>query len=313
MIMKQYTLEDLKELYGLPMPELIYRAQTVHREHHDPSKVELCGAQSIKTGGCPEDCAFCPQSAHYDTVVGREVQLEPEAVIVAAKRIQASGGKRMCLGGAWGRVPKGGAFEKVLSCVRAVKDLGLEVCCSLGTIDEEQVGQLLEAGCGTYNYNLDTAPEYYDKVITTRTYEYRYQHLKKIQAAGIAVCCGGILGMGESVEDRLRFLLSLAELDPQPESVPLNQLVASPGTPLAEQSPINPFEYVRIVAIARIILPKSKIGMAAGRDKMSHEMQALCFMAGANSIHFGGKILTVPTPAVDTDFAMLGNLGLQPA
>lgn len=305
------SFADLENLYQLPFNDLIKQAYEVYKHHHTVNTIHLCGSLSIKTGNCPEDCAFCPQSVHYKTFVTKESLLNPSDVLKVALYAKTLGVTHFCLGAAWSYVPKGRSFQKVLEIVRTVHGTGLQVCCSLGSISEEQVHALLEAGCTTYNYNLDTSPEFYPNIITTRTFESRYQTLQMIRKSNLKISCGGILGMGESVLDRLKLIYLISQLSPQPEMVPLNALVTIEGTPLAQEPFIDPFEYVRIVAIARIAMPKTIIAMAAGRYKMSLETQALAFFSGANAIYIGERILTTPTPDLNTDLNMLATLGMK--
>lgn len=304
--------EEIGAIHDLPLPELIFRAQLVHRRHHDPTRVQLCTLLSIKTGGCPEDCAYCPQSAHYDTGVEREGLLPLDEVLAAARAARASGSTRFCMGAAWRQVRDGAEFERVLAMVRGVRALGLEACCTLGMLTREQAGRLAEAGLTAYNHNLDTGPDYYRSIITTRTYEDRLRTLGHVREAGITVCSGGILGMGEGRADRIAMLGVLSRLDPHPESVPINALVRVAGTPLADAPPLDPLDLVRMIATARITMPASFVRLSAGRTEMSAETQALCFLAGANSIFTGERLLTTPNPGQDHDQALLGRLGLSP-
>jgi len=306
-----FSFHDLERLYQLPFNDLIKQAHEVYQHHHAVNTIHLCGSLSIKTGNCPEDCAYCPQSVHYKTYVTKEALLNPDDVLKVALNAKTLGVKHFCLGAAWSYVPKGSAFQKVLEIVSKVNSVGLQVCCSLGSISEEQVAALLEAGCTTYNYNLDTSPEFYPQIITTRTFESRYQTLQMIRNSGLQVSCGGILGMGESISDRLKLIYLISQLSPQPEMVPLNALVAIEGTPLGQKSFIDSLEYVRIVAIARIAMPRSMIAMAAGRYQMSFETQALAFFSGANAIYIGERILTTPTPNLNVDLDMLAKLGMN--
>jgi len=305
------SLANLEHLYQLPFNVLIKQAHDVHQHHHTANTIQLCGSLSIKTGHCPEDCAYCPQSVHYKTYVTKEALLDPDDVLKVALYAKTLGVTHFCLGAAWSHVPRGSAFQKVLEIVREVHGTGLQVCCSLGSVSEEQVESLLAAGCTTYNYNLDTSPEFYPKIITTRAFESRYQTLQMIRKSNLKLSCGGILGMGESIADRLKLIYLISQLSPQPEMVPLNALVAIEGTPLGQKSFIDPFEYVRIVAIARIAMPKTIIAMAAGRYKMSLETQALAFFSGANAIYIGERILTTPTPDLNADLNMLTKLGMN--
>jgi biotin synthase len=307
-----WTDAEIGALYRLPFPELLFRAQQVHRLHHDPETVQLCTLLSIKTGGCPEDCAYCPQSARYETEVDARPLVEVAEVLAAARAAREGGSTRFCMGAAWRQVRDGREFDRVLAMVRGVRELGLEACCTLGMLTREQAERLAEAGLTAYNHNLDTGPGYYDRIITTRTYADRLATLAHVRAAGITVCCGGILGMGESVEDRIAMLGVLARLDPHPESVPVNALVPVAGTPLGDRPPLDEIELVRLVAAARIVLPRSRVRLSAGRTEMSASTQALCFLAGANSIFTGERLLTTPNPGQDRDAELLGRLGLQP-
>jgi len=310
--MKNYDLNAVREIYGLPLPELIFRAQETHRRHHDPAGVQLCTLQSIKTGRCPEDCKYCPQSAHYNTGLEVEPLMDEAAVLAAAHAALEGGASRFCMGAAWREVRDGAQFDSVLSTVRGVSSLGLEVCCTLGMVSGAQAGRLKEAGCTVYNHNLDTSREFYPAIITTRTYDDRLATLAAVRGAGLQVCSGGILGMGESVDDRLKMLLELASIDPQPDSVPINALVPVAGTPLAETAPVEPLEFVRIIATARILLPRAMVRLSAGRTAMSDELQALCFIAGANSIFLGDKLLTTPNPDKRDDMRLLDQMGMHP-
>jgi biotin synthase len=312
-----WTDEEIGEVYGQPFPDLLFAAQETHRAHHDASKVQLCTLLSIKTGGCPEDCAYCPQSAHYETPVDASSLLDVDDVLAAAREARENGSTRFCMGAAWRQVRDGREFEEVLTMVRGVRDLGMEACCTLGMLTEDQARRLAEAGLTAYNHNLDTGPDYYERIITTRTYSDRLRTLKHVRTAGISVCCGGILGMGESLDDRIALLGVLARMDPHPESVPINALVRVAGTPLgdataAEVPPVDPIELVRLIATARIVLPLSRVRLSAGRTEMSPETQALCLLAGANSIFTGERLLTTPNPGEDHDRALLLKLGLQP-
>jgi biotin synthase len=307
-----WTLAEIGEIYSLPMPELVFRAQQVHRAFHAPDQVQTCRLLSIKTGGCPEDCGYCPQSAHYSTGLERETLMDPNFVIASAKRAKAEGVTRFCLGAAWREAPEGAEFENVLTMVSGIAAEGLEVCCTLGMLTEEQARRLGAAGLTAYNHNLDTSPEFYGKIITTRVYEDRLKTLAAVRKAGVTVCCGGIVGMGESEGDRFGLLQQLASLNPQPESVPINMLVRVEGTPMAEQAPLDPLVLVRMIATARILMPRSMVRLAAGRQQMSREAVVLCFMAGANSIFVGEKLLTTSNPAEDDDALLLTELGLRP-
>jgi biotin synthase len=307
-----WSKAEVAAIYRTPLPELLFRAQTVHRQFHAPDRVQTCQLISIKTGGCPEDCAYCPQSAHYDADVERRGLLDAEHVIGVAREAAARGVTRFCMGAAWRQAPEGREFERVLEMVRGVSSLGLEVCCTLGMLTDEQARKLKSAGLSAYNHNLDTSPEFYGSIITTRVYDERLRTLAAVRQAGITVCCGGILGMGEREVDRIGLLQQLATLDPHPESVPINMLVRVEGTPLASVPPLDPFEMVRAIATARILMPASRVRLAAGRKQMSPEAVTLCFLAGANSIFVGEKLLTTPNPGADEDELLLKNLGLKP-
>jgi biotin synthase len=306
-----HTLKAVRAIHDLPLPELILRAQTVHREHHPSGEVQLCSLLSVKTGGCPEDCAYCPQSSKYDTGVDPERMMKPAEVLEAAAKAKAAGATRFCMGAAWREVKEGPAFDSVLEMVRGVREMGMEACCTLGMLDENQAQRLAEAGLSAYNHNLDTSKTFYGEIISTRVYEDRLRTLGNVRKAGITVCSGGIIGMGESLDDRCGMLLTLANLDPQPESVPVNALVAAPGTPLADRPPVDPIELVRMIATARILMPKSRVRLSAGRLALSREAQVLCFLAGANSIFYGEKLLTTGNPDVEADRALLRDAGLR--
>ena len=309
---------EIRALYDLPLPELLFRAQSVHRRHHDSRRVQLCTLLSIKTGACPEDCAYCPQSARYRTFVEPERLLDTETVLTAARRAKEGGSTRFCMGAAWREVKDDADFDRVLEMVRGVRELGMEACCTLGMLTRAQAERLAAAGLTAYNHNLDTGPEFYGEIITTRTYDDRLGTLEHARRAGITLCSGGILGMGESVDDRVAMLGTLARLDPHPESVPINALVAVPGTPLGDRSEradlpaVDPLAMARMIATARIILPRARVRLSAGRTAMSDEAQALCFVAGANSIFTGERLLTTPNPGGDADRALLGRLGMEP-
>jgi biotin synthase len=307
----QYTLKAVRAIHDLPLPDLIMRAQTVHREHHPSGEVQLCSLLSVKTGGCPEDCSYCPQSSKYDTGVDPERMMKPDEVLAQAQRAKAAGATRFCMGAAWREVKEGPAFDSVIEMVRGVRELGMEACCTLGMLDENQAKRLAEAGLSAYNHNLDTSKTFYGEIISTRTFEDRLRTLGNVRKAGITVCSGGIIGMGESLDDRCGMLMTLANLDPQPESVPVNALVAAPGTPLADRPPVDPIELVRMIATARILMPKSRVRLSAGRLAMSREAQVLCFLAGANSIFYGEKLLTTGNPDVEADRALLRDAGLR--
>jgi biotin synthase len=308
-----YTLEAVRAIHDAPIPDLLLRAQLVHREHHPAGEVQLCSLLSVKTGGCPEDCAYCPQSSHHDTGLAPERMLRTPEVLEQAGLAKANGATRFCMGAAWREVKDGPAFEEVLEMVRGVRALGMEACCTLGMLTSAQAKRLAEAGLTAYNHNLDTSRSYYKSIIGTRVYDDRLRTLDNVRQAGITVCSGGIIGMGESLDDRCGMLLTLANLDPQPESVPVNALVATEGTPLADRPPVDPLELVRMIATARILMPKSRVRLSAGRLAMSREAQVLCFMAGANSIFYGEKLLTTGNPDVEADLSLLRDAGLRPA
>jgi biotin synthase len=307
-----WTDSEIQGLHDLPFPHLVFRAQEVHRRFHDPLKVQLCTLLSIKTGACPEDCAYCPQSAHYETGVTPEGLLDVDRVLEAAHRAREAGSTRFCLGAAWREVRDGREFDQVLSMVKGVRELGLEACCTLGMLTKEQASRLADAGLTAYNHNLDTGPGYYGSIVSTRAYKDRLATLRHVKEAGVSVCCGGILGMGESPSDRVALLGVLSRLEPHPESVPINALVRAPGTPLEHLPPVDPLDMVRAIATARIVMPGSRVRLSAGRLEMSEETQALCFLAGANSIFTGEKLLTTPNPGRDGDLALLSKLGLSP-
>jgi len=306
-----WTRAEVAALFALPFPELVVRAALVHRENFDPCEVQISTLLSIKTGGCPEDCAYCPQSAKYDTGLRAEKLMSLEAVLAEAKAAKGAGAQRFCMGAAW-REPKDRDLEQVCAMVEGVKALGLETCVTLGMLTEPQARRLKRAGLDYYNHNLDTSPDYYGAIITTRTYQDRLDTLEHVRAAGINVCCGGIVGMGEGLADRAGMIAALASLPRHPESVPINMLVRVEGTPLAHEPPLDPLDFVRTIAVARICMPGSVVRLSAGREDMSEEAQALCFLAGANSIFYGPKLLTTPNPARDRDMALLGKLGLRP-
>jgi biotin synthase len=308
-----YSISDVRAIHDLPLPDLLLRAQQIHREHHRPNEVQLCSLLSVKTGGCPEDCAYCPQSSHYDTGVAREKRLAVADVVEAATRAQAAGATRFCMGSA-GRNPQNGeAFESVLDMVRAVRGLGMEACITLGMLTDEQAQRLAQAGLTVYNHNVDTSREFYGNIIKTRTYDDRLATLARVRKAGIKVCSGGIIGMGESIDDRCAMLVTLANLDPPPESVPINALVPIKGTPLADQPPVDALEMVRMIATARIVMPRAQVRLSAGRSALSREAQVLCFMAGANSFFFGDKLLVTGNPDVEADQKLLRDAGMRPA
>lgn len=306
-----WNAETVLELLELPFNDLIHRAHEVHRRNFDPNRVQLSTLLSIKTGGCPEDCGYCPQAKRYDTGVESEPLLSLDSVLSAAKAAKANGATRFCMGAAW-RGPKDRDLKEVLPLVKAVRELGLETCATLGLLKDGQAEQLKEAGLDYYNHNLDTAPEFYGKVITTRDYQDRLDTLERVRGAGLNVCCGGIVGMGESRRQRAALLAQLANLEPQPESVPINNLVQVEGTPLHGAAPLDPFEFVRIIAAARISMPRSHVRLSAGRQELGEGIQALCFFAGANSIFYGEKLLTTGNPQAAADRALMGRLGILP-
>ena len=305
----RWPVVEVERLFELPLPELLYRAQQTHREHFDPAEVELATLLSIKTGGCPEDCGYCPQSVHFDTGVAAGKLAGPAEVRRAADAARAAGATRLCMGAAW-RAPTDRDIEKVAALIGVVKDAGLEACCTLGMLTGEQAQALKTAGLDYYNHNLDTAPEAYGRIITTRDYDDRLQTLSEVRAAGISVCCGGIVGLGENRTERAGLIAQLANLDPYPESVPINELVQVEGTPLFGTDKLDPFEFVRTIAVARITMPKARVRLSAGRQQMDDGIQALCFAAGANSIFYGEKLLTTGNPDVEADRALLARLGM---
>lgn len=305
-----WSQQSVSHLFELPFFELLFKAYSMHRVHFDVTEMEFCTLSSIKTGTCPEDCAYCTQSGHYKTDLKKEKLIDIESVIEQAKIAKKNGAKRFCMGAAWRSPPKQ-ELPKVLEMIKAVKALGLETCVTLGMLDKEQAHDLKQVGLDFYNHNLDTSPDFYQKIITTRTYEDRIETLKNVRDAGINVCCGGILGMGESREDRIRLLLQLHQLPEPPTSIPINQLIPMKGTPLEHAEPLDPFEFVKTVAVTRLMFPKSMIRLSAGREEMTDELQAWCFMAGANSIFCGNKLLTAKNPGQDRDFSLLNRLGLK--
>jgi biotin synthase len=310
-IRHDWSRAQVRALFALPFPELMFRAQAIHRLHFDPCAVQISTLLSIKTGGCPEDCAYCPQSIHYDTGVKAEKLMSVDAVVAEARAARQAGASRFCMGAAW-REPKNRDLDKVCEMVAGVKALGLESCATLGMLTGDQARRLKSAGLDYYNHNLDTSPEYYGAIITTRTYQDRLDTLAHVRDAGIHVCCGGIVGMGESAEDRVGMIATLANLPVHPESVPINLLVEVEGTPLARGARLDPLDFVRTIAVARVTMPKSVVRLSAGREEMSDETQALCFLAGANSIFYGPKLLTTPNPERDHDMRLMDRLGLTP-
>jgi len=310
-IRHDWTRDEIRQIYRQPLPDLIFSAQALHREFHDPGRVQFCRLLSIKTGGCPEDCAYCPQSAHYSTEVSRGGLLPINEVTEFAEQARGEGATRFCMGAAWREVPEGEDFERVLEMVRRVAKLGMEVCCSLGMLNAGQAERLKEAGLTAYNHNLDTSPEFYGEIITTRNYDDRLRTLAAVRKAGITVCCGGIVGLGETEDDRVGLLHQVATMNPHPESVPINALVSVEGTPLEHRAPLDPLVFVRTIATARILMPASMVRLSAGRRSLSREAVALCFVAGANSLFIGEKLLTTPNPNPEDDAAMLQAIGLE--
>lgn len=307
-----WTKEEIVAIYNKPIMDLLYEAATVHRKYHDPNTVQVSTLLSIKTGGCPEDCGYCPQAARYHTDIEGNDLMSVQQVKAQALRAKAGGSSRVCMGAAWRNVKDGPEFDQVLEMVRTINKLDMEVCCTLGMITENQAHRLAEAGLYAYNHNLDTSEEYYKEVISTRGYEDRLQTIDNVRKTNVTVCSGGIIGMGESVADRAGMLVALASLNPQPESVPINALVAVDGTPMEEEKPVEIWEMIRMVATTRIVLPETQVRLSAGRTQMSREGQAMCFFAGANSIFAGDKLLTTPNPDVNEDMKMFEMLGLNP-
>ncbi|HJU45546.1 MAG TPA: biotin synthase BioB [Chitinophagaceae bacterium] len=312
MIRNDWTKEEISEIYNTPLLELVYRAATVHREYQDTGEVQVCTLLSIKTGGCPEDCAYCPQAARYNTGVDVQALMKKEEVLAYAERAKNAGSTRFCMGAAWREVRNNRDFDRVIDMVKGVNELGMEVCCTMGMLTEEQAAKLQEAGLYAYNHNVDTSEEHYTDIITTRTYNDRLQTLDNVRKAGISVCSGGIIGLGEKHEDRIGMLRTLATLPEHPGSVPINALVRVKGTPLQDNPKVDIWDMVRMIATARIIMPRTMVRLSAGRTEMSIAEQAWCFMAGANSIFAGDKLLTTPNPSFDEDNAMFELLGLKP-
>lgn len=310
--MSNFTKEEILEIYNRPLMELVFEAAQVHRKYHDPKKVQVSTLISIKTGGCPEDCGYCPQAARYHTDIEKNDLLPYNTVIALAQNAKINGSSRVCMGAAWRNVKEGEDFENVLKMVEGISDLDMEVCCTLGMITESQAVRLAEAGLHYYNHNLDTSEEYYKEVISTRGYDDRLKTLDNVRKGSLKVCSGGIIGMGESTEDRVGMLVSLSKLNPQPESVPINALVPVKGTPMAEEKIVPTWDVIRMIATTRIVMPKTTVRLSAGRTEMNSEAQALCFMAGASSIFAGEKLLTTPNPGEDKDAEMFANLGLIP-
>lgn len=311
-IRHNWTKQEILELYNKPFMELLYEAATVHRMHHDPNTVQVSTLLSIKTGGCPEDCGYCPQAARYHTNIEGNDLMSVQQVKAQALRAKASGSSRVCMGAAWRNVKDGPEFDQVLEMVRTINKLDMEVCCTLGMLTENQAQRLAEAGLYAYNHNLDTSEEFYKEIISTRGFEDRLETIGNVRKTNVTVCSGGIIGMGETLEDRAGMLVALSTLNPQPESVPINALVAVEGTPLEDQKPVSIWEMVRMVATTRIVMPQTQVRLSAGRTQMSREGQALCFFAGANSIFAGDKLLTTPNPDVNEDMEMFHELGLVP-
>lgn len=311
-IRHNWSKEELLNLYNTPLLELVFRAATIHRQYHNPQEVQVSSLISVKTGGCAEDCAYCPQAARYHTDIKVHKLMGVDEVRGLAEKAKSGGASRMCLGAAWREVRDNSDFDSVLEMVKTINKMDMEVCCTLGMLTEDQAQKLSDAGLYAYNHNLDTSPEFYGEIITTRTYDDRLNTLKNVRKAGMTICSGGIIGMGETAEDRLGMLKTLSGLNPHPESVPINSLVAVEGTPLEEQKPVPVWDMVRMVAVTRIVMPASAVRLSAGRLSMSAEGQALCFMAGANSIFAGDKLLTTPNPAFNEDMELFATLGLKP-
>lgn len=312
MIRNDWTAEEIKEIYDTPLLELVFRAAAIHREYNDTGEVQVCTLLSIKTGGCTEDCAYCPQAARYNTGVNVQALMQKDEVLKYAQKAKEAGSTRFCMGAAWREVRNNRDFDRVLDMVKGVNAMGMEVCCTLGMLTEEQAQKLAEAGLHAYNHNLDTSREHYDDIITTRTYDDRLQTLDNVRKAGVTVCCGGIIGLGETHDDRIGMLQTLSNMPEHPESVPINALVRVAGTPLMNNPKVDIWDMVRMIATARIIMPKAMVRLSAGRAEMSIAEQALCFMAGANSIFAGDKLLTTPNPEFEEDNAMFALLGLKP-
>lgn len=312
MVRNDWTLDEIQEIYNTPLLDLIYRAATIHRRFNETGEVQVCTLLSIKTGGCSEDCAYCPQAARYHTDVQVHALMKQEEVLEYASRAKAAGSTRFCMGAAWREVRDNRDFDRVLDMVKGVNAMGMEVCCTLGMLSEDQATKLADAGLYAYNHNLDTSSEYYGEIITTRTYDDRLKTLDNVRKAGVSVCCGGIIGLGETHEDRIKMLHTLSTMPEHPESVPVNALVPIAGTPLENNSAVDIWDMVRMIATARILMPKAMVRLSAGRTSMSTSDQALCFMAGANSIFAGEKLLTTPNPSFEEDNAMFQLLGLTP-
>ncbi|MCJ2027694.1 biotin synthase BioB [Methylobacterium sp. J-067] len=311
-IRHDWTVEEIRAIHDAPLMDLVFQAATIHRRYNDPADIQRASLLSIKTGGCPEDCAYCPQSAHHkEAGVERERLMKPEAVLAEAAAAKAAGAHRFCMGAAWRQPKDGPEFDAVLTMVRGVRAMGMEACVTLGMLSPSQAGRLAEAGLTAYNHNLDTGPDFYGDIISTRTYDDRLRTLENVRAAGIGVCCGGIVGMGEETTDRAAMLQVLANHAPHPESVPINALVAVPGTPLADQPAVDPFDLVRMCATARIVMPRARVRLSAGRKSLTREAQTLCFLAGANSIFYGERLLTTANADEDADVALLADLGIR--
>ncbi|HLY70410.1 MAG TPA: biotin synthase BioB [Puia sp.] len=312
MIRNNWTISEVQNVYNISLLELVYRAATIHREHNDTAEVQVCTLLSIKTGGCSEDCSYCPQAARYHTNVEVQPLLQKEEVIKYANKAKQAGSTRFCMGAAWREVRDNRDFERVLDMVKEVNNLGMEVCCTLGMLTASQAKKLADAGLYAYNHNLDTSAEYYDEIITTRTYDDRLKTLENVRKAGVTVCCGGIIGLGETHEDRIKMLHTLATLPEHPASVPINALVRIKGTPLEDNPKVDVWDMVRMIATARILMPATMVRLSAGRTEMSVAEQAMCFLAGANSVFSGDKLLTTPNPSFEEDNAMFDLLGLKP-
>jgi biotin synthase len=312
MIRNDWTIEEIQEIYNSPLLELIYRAASVHRQYNNTGEVQVCTLLSIKTGGCSEDCAYCPQAARYNTGVNVHPLMQKDQVLEYAAKAKAAGSTRFCMGAAWREVRDNRDFDRVIDMVKGVNEMGMEVCCTLGMLTESQAKKLADAGLYAYNHNLDTSKEYYKEIISTRTYNDRLDTLDNVRKAGISVCCGGIVGLGETHADRIKMLHTLSTMPEHPESVPINALVAVEGTPLENNQKVDVWDMVKMIATARILMPKAMVRLSAGRATMSVSDQALCFMAGANSIFTGEKLLTTPNPSFDEDKAMFDMLGLTP-
>lgn len=311
-IKNDWTIDEIQEIYHSPLLELVHRASCIHREFNDTAEVQVCTLLSIKTGGCPEDCAYCPQAARYNTGVDVQALMKKDEVLEYARKAKDAGSTRFCMGAAWREVRDNRDFDRVIEMVKGVNEMGMEVCCTLGMLSENQAKRLAEAGLHAYNHNLDTSSTYYDEIITTRDYDDRLQTLDNVRRAGVTVCCGGIIGLGETHEDRIKMLHTLSSLPQHPESVPINALVPVKGTPLGDRPRVDVWDMVRMIATARILMPATMVRLSAGRAEMSLAEQALCFMAGANSIFAGEKLLTTPNPSFDEDMKMFDMLGLKP-